>query len=675
MITTDRKEQFCFWAFMTTVLGTNMVLAPDIWMSWLMLLAGLALMASVRQHLERLLICTLWAGGGGLIVLFSLFIFIGQDSSRFSVLALIVGFVIWNLFLLTEDKIQVRHQLFRILAPFHMGLQAVLISANEAIVLLVFSLLIQLALYLVIAFDGSTREPAGLRQQAFRWIAISVAGSLLVAIPLTMTRHISDMEVSTPSIGALPQTTTSNATVFKATFQGLSPNATHWEHPDIYLIPSSHGQWLTLNTLPEYVSPNINPPIEQAHNLISARVGAGVRTYEHTMTSTWSSWSIKMPGTTTIRAIEEASNARTVSSSRSVWMAYKDVPIKGFTPALDSVYLSIPAGTLDPYSGIDLTGAQQNMPKTWALVQQWKQEGLTDEQFIARTLEYFSQNLAYHFDHQSTDPYRNELDWFLFTERKGVCRHFANAFALMMRMGGIRSRIRGGFYGGEMHEGNGVVEWKIRKREAHAWTEVWKDGQGWVLIDPTHVVPVEKGIPESKWSIAGFLGDGLSDIKWMSSFQTSGTAGGAEEQGIVGQTMERVRQTLLSLDPKTVKLLMLSALTFVLLGISGWMLYKKYQAYMAIPAEDRQWQKLKVMLRTRGVSFEPHHGPRTIGKRSAWLWTGEDQKLWLALVEQYEQWKFGGQVYPDLQVQLRQWRKRIGHEHPRQATIAQDPEE
>ena len=38
------------------------------------------------------------------------------------------------------------------------------------------------------------------------------------------------------------------------------------------------------------------------------------------------------------------------------------------------------------------------------------------------------------------DPKKNRVDYFLFEEKKGVGRHFANAFAMIMRMGGVRSR-------------------------------------------------------------------------------------------------------------------------------------------------------------------------------------------------------------------------------------------
>ncbi len=87
------------------------------------------------------------------------------------------------------------------------------------------------------------------------------------------------------------------------------------------------------------------------------------------------------------------------------------------------------------------------------------------------------------------------VDEFLFDTRRGFCEHFAGSFALIMRAAGLPSRIVTGYQGGEFNRvGNYLI---VRQSDAHAWTEVWLEGRGWVRIDPTAAVSpsrIEQGL-------------------------------------------------------------------------------------------------------------------------------------------------------------------------------------
>ncbi len=77
-------------------------------------------------------------------------------------------------------------------------------------------------------------------------------------------------------------------------------------------------------------------------------------------------------------------------------------------------------------------------------------------------------------------------DW-LFTDEsptsgRGYCEQFATAMAVMARTVDVPSRVVLGFTPGETGP-DGVVT--VRQRNAHAWVELWVDGQGWVRFDPT----------------------------------------------------------------------------------------------------------------------------------------------------------------------------------------------
>jgi len=74
-----------------------------------------------------------------------------------------------------------------------------------------------------------------------------------------------------------------------------------------------------------------------------------------------------------------------------------------------------------------------------------------------------------------------------FLERRtGYCEQFASTFALFARLVGIPSRVAVGFTpGAVVDEVNGRNVFEVRSQHAHAWPEVWFDGIGWVLFEPT----------------------------------------------------------------------------------------------------------------------------------------------------------------------------------------------
>jgi hypothetical protein len=108
----------------------------------------------------------------------------------------------------------------------------------------------------------------------------------------------------------------------------------------------------------------------------------------------------------------------------------------------------------------------------------------------------------------------NRVDGFLFESKKGFCEHYASAFTFLMRAAGIPARIVGGYLGGTVNPFGGYLI--VRQSDAHAWTEVWIEGKGWIRVDPTSVVAPDRlargagfGLPEVERP-SFFLGDGAS---------------------------------------------------------------------------------------------------------------------------------------------------------------------
>lgn len=66
--------------------------------------------------------------------------------------------------------------------------------------------------------------------------------------------------------------------------------------------------------------------------------------------------------------------------------------------------------------------------------------------------------------------------------RTGYCEQFATAMAGMARSLSIPSRVVLGFTPGEKTDDGRII---VKGKNAHAWVELWMNGQGWVRFDPT----------------------------------------------------------------------------------------------------------------------------------------------------------------------------------------------
>jgi hypothetical protein len=89
------------------------------------------------------------------------------------------------------------------------------------------------------------------------------------------------------------------------------------------------------------------------------------------------------------------------------------------------------------------------------------------------------------------------VHWFLTIGKAGHCEYFASALALLARSLGIPARLVAGYRVFEYNAVGGY--WIVRKRDAHAWAEVYLDGV-WRTVDPTPAGSLEgEGERESTW--------------------------------------------------------------------------------------------------------------------------------------------------------------------------------
>jgi protein-glutamine gamma-glutamyltransferase len=135
-------------------------------------------------------------------------------------------------------------------------------------------------------------------------------------------------------------------------------------------------------------------------------------------------------------------------------------------------------------------------PNTRARAKEWLAETGSTEKLIAKIFDYYRQSFFYTL---KPPPLADDtVDDFLWNTRQGFCEHFSSSFVFFMRAAGIPARVVVGYQGGDINSVDNSLA--VRQRDAHAWAEVWLDGRGWVMFDPTGAVAperVQRGIEQS----------------------------------------------------------------------------------------------------------------------------------------------------------------------------------
>jgi transglutaminase-like putative cysteine protease len=135
-------------------------------------------------------------------------------------------------------------------------------------------------------------------------------------------------------------------------------------------------------------------------------------------------------------------------------------------------------------------------PRIQALAQEITTQAETPYDKAMTITQYLRDNIEYAPTIPAPPALADPLEWILFDYKKGYCVYYASSEVLMLRSLGIPARIAVGFtqgLGNISEEGGegGVVEdftlssFTVRKKDAHAWPEVYFPGTGWVEFEPT----------------------------------------------------------------------------------------------------------------------------------------------------------------------------------------------
>ena len=161
-------------------------------------------------------------------------------------------------------------------------------------------------------------------------------------------------------------------------------------------------------------------------------------------------------------------------------------------------------------------GKTQITPRLQKLIDSFTDQAPSSIEVANRALQHFNQN---EFIYSLSPPLLESpapVDEFMFESQTGFCGHYASSFATMMRQADIPARIVVGYLGGEYNpRSNQIV---VRQSHAHAWTEIWQEGKGWIRVDPTAAVAPER--IESSIDLNGSTGNNGRVL-----FNTSGLTG------------------------------------------------------------------------------------------------------------------------------------------------------
>jgi transglutaminase-like putative cysteine protease len=144
------------------------------------------------------------------------------------------------------------------------------------------------------------------------------------------------------------------------------------------------------------------------------------------------------------------------------------IPATYYNPAILRVYTQLPKN-LDP----QITLLAESVTAHEAT--------MYDKMVALET--YLRGHYTYSVDvHRPLD--QEAVSWFLFRSgNKGFCNYFASAMAVMARTLGIPARVVVGYTNGENDAGH--HQRVIRGTDAHAWTQVYFAGYGWINFEPS----------------------------------------------------------------------------------------------------------------------------------------------------------------------------------------------
>jgi transglutaminase-like putative cysteine protease len=261
-------------------------------------------------------------------------------------------------------------------------------------------------------------------------------------------------------------------------------------------------------------------------------------------------------------------------------------------------------------------------PRALALGRQWRADGLADAAIIDAALKMYRQQPFFYSLHAPATG-RNSIDEFLFDTRKGFCEHYASSFTFLMRAAGLPARVVTGYQGGEKNAyGDYYI---VHQQDAHAWSEVWLEGRGWVRVDPTAAVAPNR--------IDRSIGEALAGSGDLPAFLNPANRQGFKfnlearwdwinaqwNHWVLGYGPDLQQEFLkrFGLIDWSDMILALTAALSLGVGIIGFLLLQRSEPVVPLDPPLKLWRRLQARLARAGLPARPAEGPQDYAERIA----------------------------------------------------------
>lgn len=144
---------------------------------------------------------------------------------------------------------------------------------------------------------------------------------------------------------------------------------------------------------------------------------------------------------------------------------------QAYQSAVQTLYISVPTGQLPRLTALCAENPQQNL-----------------EDITAFILDALHSRAVYSTTPGLAPLNEDIVEYFLFENEEGYCVHFAAAATLMYRLYGIPARYASGYMVQPedfKQQEDGLYHALVTDAEAHAWTELFVENQGWTPVEVT----------------------------------------------------------------------------------------------------------------------------------------------------------------------------------------------
>jgi hypothetical protein len=185
---------------------------------------------------------------------------------------------------------------------------------------------------------------------------------------------------------------------------------------------------------------------------------------------------------------------------------------------------------------------------------------------------------------------------------------------VLARAAGIPARVVTGYQGGEYNPMSGYVV--VRQSDAHAWSEVWLEGRGWIRVDPTAAVAperIERGLDAALSESESVPGRALRQSALLSQLRLAWDAANTFWNNQVVEFGEAQQRWLLQRldieDPdwRTLGIGLVIGGALFFLALSGWLAWR-FRPHKK-DAVAQVYAQLCRKLARQGLPRLPHEGP------------------------------------------------------------------